>query len=105
MIGRVSIVALGVSATLGATAIYHGPVGAGERFATAIERVARSELDRQEMTQVQARLQRRPLRRTLVMSGPADDFQRSELVRIMSALPGVDLVGWDAAWLPAEKAQ
>ncbi len=105
MIGRVGILALGIASTLGATAIYHGPAGAGDRLATAIEKIARAELDRQEMVQVNAKLQRNPLRRTLVLSGPADDFQRSELVRIMGALPGVDAVGWDAAWLPAEDAR
>ena len=40
-------------------------------------------LDQDEMTQVQARSQRRPLSRRLNLSGPADDFQRREIKRLM----------------------
>jgi acyl dehydratase len=76
------------------TAIWHGPVGTGERFAAQVERAARAELDRQEMTLVVARLERSPLQRRLVLSGPADDFQQRELVRIMGAIPGVADVRW-----------
>jgi len=46
------------------------------------------------MTQVQGHLERSPIKRTLVLSGPADDFQRSELVRIMDDVPGVASVRW-----------
>jgi len=40
--------------------------------------------------------------RTMVLSGPADPFQRSELVRIMGEVPGVAAVRWDPASLPQE---
>jgi hypothetical protein len=46
------------------------------------------------MTQVQGHIERGPIERTLVLSGPADDFQRSELVRIMDDVPGVANVRW-----------
>jgi hypothetical protein len=46
------------------------------------------------MTQLSAHLHRGPLSRTLVLSGPADDFQRSELLRIMNLLAGVRDVSW-----------
>lgn len=105
MIGRWATLALGIAASLGATAIYHGPVGTGERMARAIERVARTELDLQEMVQIQARIERGPLRRTLVLSGPADDFQRRELPKIMVRLPGVEAVRWDPASLQVEEAR
>ena len=49
------------------------------------------------MTQVTARLQRDPLTRRLILSGPADDFQRGELVRRMEALPGIG----EATWAPS----
>ena len=49
------------------------------------------------MTEVQARLERGPLTRRLILSGPADDFQRSELVRIMDGIPGVADARWAAA--------
>jgi hypothetical protein len=46
------------------------------------------------MTQINARLGHAPLTRELILEGPADDFQTSELVRLMSQLPGVS----DATW-------
>jgi hypothetical protein len=47
------------------------------------------------MHQVTARLEQGPLQRTLVLSGPADDFQQRELLRIMNLIPGVQSVRWD----------
>jgi hypothetical protein len=52
---------------------------------------------------VQAKLQRGPLSRRLILSGPADDFQRSELLRILDETPGVLDVRWDPASLPQER--
>jgi ABC-type xylose transport system permease subunit len=49
------------------------------------------------MTRVQAHLHRGPLTRRVLLSGPADDFQRSELVRIIGSLPGVSSVRWSAS--------
>jgi hypothetical protein len=46
------------------------------------------------MAGVSARLERGPLRRRLVLTGPADDFQRAELVRILDEVPGVAEVRW-----------
>src|SRR5205085_6830355 len=57
-------------------------------------RNARQVLDYYEMSKVSAQLHRDPLTRTLVLSGPADDFQTSELVRVMSQLPGVGNARW-----------
>ena len=105
MIGRPMIFMFGIAATLAATAIYHGPMAKGDAFAASIERAARAELDRQEMVQIDARLERGPLRRTLVLSGPADDFQREELPKIMIRVAGVESVRWDPASLPAEAAR
>ena len=94
---------LGVAVATGFTALWHGPLGAGERLARQIESQARRQLDHDEMFQVQARLQRDPLSRRLVLSGPADDFQRSELVRRLDAIPGVLDVRWDPESLPQEQ--
>jgi hypothetical protein len=52
-------------------------------------------LVRYEMTQVQAHLQTGPLTRRVLLSGPANDFQRSELVRYMDQLPSVESASWD----------
>ena len=96
---------LGLIATLAIVELYHGPLGAADELESRIERNARTELDRNEMTQVRAELAQGPLSRTLILSGPADDFQRSELVRVMGQLPGVDRVTWDPASLPVEEAR
>ena len=85
-------------------AVWDGPAGTAERFAASIERQSREALVNWEMTQVQAHIERAPLERTIVLSGPADDFQRSELVRIIDGVPGVANVRWtdmpDAFALP-----
>ena len=88
------ILALGVAAVLAETALWHGPLGTGDELAGKIERAVRAELKRQEMGAVRARLERQPLRRRLVLSGPADDFQQAELVRILDQIPGVSSVHW-----------
>ena len=91
---RNTVIALGVVATLVETALWHGPLGAGDRLALKIETAARVTLDHLEMTRVSARLDRNPLRLHLVLSGPADDFQRAELVQILDDIPGVSGVRW-----------
>ena len=91
---RNHILALGVAAVLAQTALWHGPLGAADRLAGQIEAAARAELKRQEMFAVSARLERAPLRRKIVLSGPADDFQQRELIRIMNEMPGVSSARW-----------
>jgi hypothetical protein len=84
----------GLALTLAAVAAWHWPLGAADRFATRVQAYSRIALDNWEMTQVQSQLGRRPLSRQLLLSGPADDFQRSELARIMSNVPGVGRATW-----------
>jgi hypothetical protein len=84
----------GAIAVLVFGALWHGPLGTGHRFATSIEQESRRVLVDWEMPQIQAQLEHRPLKRTLVLAGPADDFQRSELIRIMDGVPGVANVRW-----------
>jgi len=74
---------------------WHGPGGAADRLTMSVERAARLTLHNYEMRQVTARLEQGPLQRTLVLSGPADEFQRRELPRIMILIPGVQSVRWD----------
>ena len=92
---RTSILAAGVAATLLAAFAWVGPAGAGERFASAVDREARQVLVNYEVTHLRARTQRDPVARTILLSGPADDFQRGELVRIMKVVPGVANARWD----------
>jgi hypothetical protein len=86
--------AVGVAASLAAAALWHGPLGAADRFTTRVERGAREALDYYEMTKVAAHFHRAPLTRTLILSGPADDFQSSELIRLLNQLPGVSRTSW-----------
>jgi hypothetical protein len=98
------ILALGIAATIAETALWHGPFGAGEELATKVERTASAGLVRLEMPMVNARLERGPLTRRLVLSGPADDFQQMELVRIMDEIPGVSGVRWANPPTPSSEA-
>lgn len=86
--------ALGFLATLATAALWHGPGGAATRFATTAERTMRMTLDHYEMPAIAVKLQRAPLNRTLQFDGPADDFQRSEILRIGREVPGVAATWW-----------
>ena len=76
------------------TAIWHGPIGAGDRFASTMETAFRRYLDQQELPMVQAHLDRGPLSRRVTLSGPADSFQQTELSRIFANSAGVSGVRW-----------
>ena len=91
--GRLALAA-GLAFVLVASWIWHGPVGNGDRFAAAAERQTRQVLVDFEMGQVRAVVQRNPLSRTLVLTGPADGFQRMELVRILNDVRGIGSVHW-----------
>jgi hypothetical protein len=100
---RLPILLIGIAATAGFAALWHGPLGAGEQLTGKVESQARRTLDYYELPMIQAKLQRGPLARRLILSGPADEFQRSELVRILDETPGVLDVRWDPASLPQER--
>ena len=91
--GRFSL-AVGIAAAILFAWIWHGPVGTSDRFVSAVERQTRQVLVDWEMPSVRAVVAREPVRRTLILSGPADDFQRAELVRILNYIPGVGNVRW-----------
>ncbi len=84
----------GLAACVAAAILWHWPLGAGDRLSRRVEAAVRAELQHQEMLGVRARLERSPLRRRIVLSGRADDFQQAELVRIVDQLPGVSGVRW-----------
>jgi len=85
---------VGLIACACAAALWSGPLGAADRLTHGIERDARITLGNYEMPRITARLHRAPLSRRLILSGVADDFQRSELARILGTLPGVREVRW-----------
>jgi hypothetical protein len=86
----------GVAASILLAALWHGPLGGADLFSTKVNRGIRATLVYFEMTKVTAHLHESPLTRRVLLSGPADDFQRSELVRLMEELPGVRSAGWSS---------
>ena len=87
----------GLIAAVALAILWHGPFGGAARFSAKVERGVHSTLVYYEMTQVTAHLQHDPLTRQVLLAGPADDFQRSELVRLMGQIPGVSSASWSSA--------
>ena len=85
----------GAAAALAATALWHGPGGAGERLANGIDREVRAMLDANDAPPVVARMQRGELMRRVIFSGQGDTFQREEMVRLTELLPGVAEARWN----------
>ena len=83
--------------SIAAAVSWQAPLGAADRLSSAIEHRARVTLDYYELPEVRATLFRAPLRRSIALSGPADDFQRSELVRIMGDIPGASTASWSGS--------
>lgn len=91
---RTSIFA-GIAATFAVAALWHGPVGnAGVRMAAEAEELTRLNLDYYEMDFVDGWMQQAPLTRRIWLTGPANDFQQTELVRIIEGIPHVSDVQW-----------
>ena len=91
---RILALALGVILALGLAALWHGPGGAANRFTKSVEQVVREALVNNEIPEVNGHLQRGPLTRRVLLSGPADDFQRREVVKLMNVVPGVESASW-----------
>ena len=87
---------MGVVAAVGLAALWHGPLGGAATLETRVNRGIRATLQYYEMNGVTAHLSHGPMTRKVLLSGPADDFQRSELVRLMEELPGVSSASWSA---------
>jgi hypothetical protein len=94
---RWTSLAVGILLCVGLSGLWYGPMGAAKLLTHRVERDARITLDNYEVLQVGAYLHRDPLSRRLILFGPADDFQRSELVRIMPLIPGVREARWSNA--------
>lgn len=92
---RVVALVLGVALALAGVGLWHGPLGAADRFTAHVERMAHESLVFYEMPRVTAHLHRNPLSRRLVLSGPSgNDWQRGEAVRLFSQVPGVSAATW-----------
>jgi hypothetical protein len=93
-IGRWLWFDLAIVLVVAGTLVWSGPLGAGHRFIAQVEPAVERTLAAYEMTQVHARLGRAPLNRQVILEGPANDLQRSELVRIIGEVPGVSIATW-----------
>ena len=86
--------AIGLVVAIALAALWHGPLGAADHLAGTIERTVRQTLVFYEIPEVSGHLHHAPLTRNVLLSGPADDFQRSELVRLIGEVPGVASASW-----------
>ena len=86
--------AIGAVLSIALAALWHGPLGAADRFEREVNLTVRAALIYNEIPEVSGHLHRDPLTRRVMLSGPADDFQRSELIRVMGEVPGVGSASW-----------
>lgn len=86
--------AIAAAVAIGLAALWHGPLGAADRFAKQVDEVTRQALVYNEIPEVSARLHRGPLTRRILLSGPADDFQRRQVVILVDQVPGVESASW-----------
>jgi hypothetical protein len=97
---RLLRILIGLAAVLLMGWIWHGPAGRGEAYVDKLEAGARSAIAPIGIAGVEVRLPRDPLRRTAILSGPADDLQREGLGSEMGlndyvrAVPGIASVHW-----------
>lgn len=94
---------IGIAATLAFSALWHGPLGAGERFAATVDQRAERTIRFNDVPEVngqpifKAKMQRAPLTRRVLIEGQPDSFQRGELARILNDIYGI----LDASWVDA----
>ena len=91
---------IGLAAALLAGWVSHGPLGQGEAFIDRLEARAKAEIQEAAVPGVEIRFLRTKLRREVLLSGPANDFQREGqglypgLNDRILALPGVAGLRW-----------
>jgi hypothetical protein len=92
---RLRAIVAGLLLSIATACLWHGPLGAADRFSSEVERTARQVLaDNDAPTGMAVQIHRGPLTREMILSGPADDFQHAESVRLVGLIPGVS----DATW-------
>jgi membrane protease YdiL (CAAX protease family) len=92
---RIAFLVAGAVLSIIAAALWHGPLGAADRFTAKIERSAREVLVANDAPNgVNVQIHHAPLTRQLILSGPGDDFQQAESARLLKQIPGVS----DATW-------
>ena len=93
---RNGVRAIGGLLAIALAALWHGPLGAANCFTSNVEHTIRMALVYNEIPEVSGHLHHGPLTRRAVLSGPADEFQRSQLLFIIKQVPGVESVSWSA---------
>jgi len=93
---RLVLLASGVAASILLAALWNGPLGGADRFETTVQADIQKTLAYYEMTRVTGHLHGNPLTRRVLLSGPADDFQRQGLVGFMNQIPGVSGTSWSS---------
>lgn len=92
---------IGLTAALAAGWVAHGPLGQGAAFTDQVEAQAKAVVRAADLPGVDVRLDRAPLSRQAILSGPANDFQREGLGNLpglnqrVADVPGVSGISWD----------
>ena len=91
---------IGLAAALAVGWVSHGPLGRGEAFLTQLEEPLQPLIANTRVAGVTVHMQRDPMARTAILSGPADCFQRNGLgsyggidARVLT-IPGIRRVEW-----------
>lgn len=103
---------IGLAAALAAGGLFHGPMGGGARLLDALQAHAELRIRHSELP-IRVEMERAPMRRAAILSGPANDFQREGmgsypgLNQRIATIPGIAAVRWaeghrgiGRAWLP-----
>ena len=77
---------IGLAAALAVGWLSHGPLGRGEAFIQSLDTALQAVVADAEIPGVTGQMQRDPLARKAILSGPADRFQREG----QGSLPGLD---------------
>ena len=91
---------IGLAAALVVAMIAYWPVGMGTAFINRLETGANQMVARADVRGVTVQMQRAPLARTALLSGPANQFQREGMGslpginRRVLAVPGMSRVEW-----------
>jgi hypothetical protein len=77
---------VGLALALAAGAVSHGPMGRGEAFIAELDAQLQAVIADVDLPSVTGAMQREPLARTALLSGPANQFQREG----QGSLPGLN---------------
>lgn len=83
---RIAKFLIGLAASLVVGWLSHGPLGRGEGFINRLQAGAQTVVTDAEIPGVTVQMQRAPLARKAILSGPANQFQREG----QGSLPGLD---------------